>query len=209
MIVAVSAILILLFSLAGAAAMRMHGGGGPDLGKWFDRFFALSLFAVAIAPISEWYALLAYLGMAGIATGHGMYSPALMAKYIPPKNIENFDFIVKWFYGDDPRTDTALAGQYENSAVITLAIAGYKNLASRCRFGRFVTGSIVGLPSAAMAFDAGEPLFALPFLLTGVCKALAYDIGWRWKASTEYGEALTGATWGLICGVVFVVAVWG
>lgn len=199
----------LLFSLAGAVAMRMHGGGGPDIGKWFDRFFAMSLFAIALAPIAEWYALLAYIGMAGIATWHGQYFPSLAAKYIPSKNVEAFDFIVRWFYGDDPRTDKALAGQYENSPVITLAISGYKNLAGRCRFGRFITGSIVGLPSAAMAFDAGEPLFALPFLLTGVCKALAYDIGWRWKASTEYGEALTGATWGLICGVVFVVAVWG
>lgn len=191
--------------------MRMHGGAGPGLGKWFDRICMMSLFAVALAPVAGWYALIALLGVLGIATGHGQYFPSLAAKYIPPKNIEFFDFIVKWFYGDDPRTDKVLAGQYENSPVITLAIVGYGllRLMARCRFGRLVTGTLVGLPAACVAFKFGAFFPALMFASTGVFKALAYDIGWDWKSSTEYGEAITGATWGLLCGLVFTVAVWG
>lgn len=190
---------VLVFVAAGAIAYRMHGGGGPDFGKWFDRVLIGTLFAVACYPFAGWYALFAYLGIVGIATGHGQYFPGLAVKHIEP---EFFDFIVRLFYGTDPRTNIAHAGKPEASPSIRIAMTGYgmRNLSNRCSFGMFVTGALVGLPAVVLALAYGRWIEAMLFCMTGPFKAVSY----RFTETTEMAERVAGGLFGFACGLVYI-----
>lgn len=169
----------------GAIYGRLDGGGLANVREWSERSLIMFFFVLACAPFAGLWALLAYLGAIGLATGHGQYFPSLTIKYIKPQGV---DFIVKLFYGTDPRTVNGDADVY-----------GMKKLARRARFGMFVTGTLVGLPACIIALCFGAFVPALLFSLTGVVKAFAYSIGYKYFKSTEIAEYVNGGGRNLLC----------
>ena len=183
----------------GAILGRMDGGGGPKTPELVERLLIMAYFVVACVPYAGWASPIALAGAAGIATGHGMYFLALVVKAIEP---ERFDFIVRLFFGEDPRAAYKFCHLVDKKpfelrpdqlADIQAAMNSYgmKRLYWRCVFGMFVTGTIVGLPAALVCLYYGAWLPALALSLTGVVKAAAYPIAYRFFQSTvpaEYGN---------------------
>ena len=165
----------------GALFARMDGGGEPKTPEWVERTLCMLVFMIACAPFAGMWALAAYLGVVGIATGHGQYFLARALKRIKPERV---DFIVRLFFGRDPRETSALASD--------LDAYGSTKLYCRCVFGMFVTGTLVGLPAAILALCYGQYAAALLFSLTGVAKALAYIAGYELFKATEPAEWING-----------------
>lgn len=184
--------------ILGAIFGRLDGGGILNTPGWVERFLIMLYFVLACLPYAGWASPLAFIGVAGIVTGHGMYFLSLSAKAVKP---EWFDFVVRPFFGEDPRAaplfvrfiDNEFEMSVEQRDEIQDAMNNYglKKLYRRCVFGMFVTGSIVGLPAALLCLCFGAWLPALLLSLTGVVKAAAYVIAHRLFQSTvqaEYGN---------------------
>lgn len=180
--------------LLGAFYGRLDGGGFVKTAEWIERSLIMFFFVLACAPFAGLWALGAYIGVAGIATGHGQYFLARAWKKIEP---EFFDPIVSLFFGPDIRTTPDFDPQ-------TTHPKHEKKLYWRCVFGMFVTGTIVGLPAFAISMAFGQALGAL-FLLTGVVKALSYIIGWEVFKSTVPAEYMNGGGRNIICLAVIII----
>lgn len=186
--------------LLGALYGRMDGGGGPKTPEIVERSLILFYFIMACLPFAGWYSPLAFAGIAGIATGHGLYFLARSVKATTP---EFFDFIVRAFFGEDPRTSRQfehLRGiapeklSPDQSAAIKSAMDKYgmTKLYWRCVFGMAVTGSMVGLPAAILALYFGAYWQAALFALTGPIKAFSYAVTWHLFKDTAPAEWLNG-----------------
>ena len=192
--------------LLGALYGRLDGGGIAKVGEWVERSLIMFFFVLACAPFSGLYALLSYGGVGGIATGHGQYFLNRMIKAIAP---ERFDFIVRWFFGTDPRTQEKYSVYRDDawrsaSASIQHRIDhdmmdyGLNKLYWRNVFGMFVTGSLVGIPAFIISMCFGQWIGAV-FLLTGVVKSIAYMVGYRLYSNTESSEYINGGLRNVIC----------
>lgn len=179
-IVAVSA-LVLFY---GAKWGRMDGGGGWSTPEWVERTAVMLPFVAACVPWAGWWAVLAYAGVVGIATGHGQYFLDLKFKFISAEKIDPF---VRIFFGRDPRTQVA-----PGALASAIYRYGINKLYWRNVFGMYVLGTLVGLPSAILAASFGHWLFAGLFLLTGVSKAVAYMAGEKWGSGTKTAEWVNG-----------------
>jgi hypothetical protein len=178
-------ILAILISALGGTLARMYGAGGylprVPLALLCTLPFAVVCAIMTLSP----FAVLAFLGAFGITTGHGQYLSITDKKILP----EKLDFIVRLFFGKDPRTDFRLVSYY-----------GIQKLRWRNAFGMFVTGSVVGLPASivCMSFDHKA---AILLSLTGVVKAFAYRI----TDDTEASEWMNGFFRTLLCGLAVMV----
>lgn len=192
------------FILLGAVYGRLDGGGIAKVSEWVERSLVMFSFVLACASFSGLWSLLAYLGVVGIATGHGQYFLARTVKYVKP---EKFDFIVRMAFGPDPRSNTAFSGFPPMYAPIEDAMKAYglKKLYWRCVFGMFVTGTLVGIPAFVIAAAFGK-LYGVLFLLTGVVKAISYMIGWQFFKSTEPAEYINGGARNAVCLAVIFYA---
>ena len=180
-------LIIILAVVIGAWLGRMDGGGWPNTPELLERLCIMSFFALACFPFAWGWSVLAYLGGVGLATGHGQYYLNRVVKL--DMRDEYFDFLVRPFFGHDPRLLPA-------SSVTTLTqyveSYGHTKLYWRCVFGMFVTGSLVGLPAALIAIKFGRFDEAVLLSLTGVAKALAYIIGYEFWGSTAPAECING-----------------
>lgn len=194
-------ILAFVFNVAlGAIFGRMDGGGVLKTPEWVERSLIMLYFVAACVPFAGWWALAAYAGVAGIATGHGLY---FLARQVKATEGERFDFIVRQLFGRDPRTaqefwhlrgvasDDLSREDYDR---IQTAIYSYgrTKLYWRCVFGMFVTGQIVGLPAAILAACFGAWIPAALFLGTGLVKAVAYVVSYEIWGRTEPAEYING-----------------
>jgi hypothetical protein len=164
-------------------------------------------FVLACAPFADLWALFAYVGVIGIATGHGQY---FLIRAVKALSGERFDFIVRLFFGRDPRTDIKYL-QYRDDNSVNLPTAvrdeirqkmsdyGLSKLYWRGVFGMFVTGSFTGLFAAIVALCFDQYLIAFIFALTGVAKALAYMISDKIWNNTEGAEYINGGWRNAIC----------
>lgn len=190
--------LIVIFFLQnlvlGAILGRMDGGGPPKTPEWLERSLIMAYFVLACMPYAGWFSLLAGVGAFGIATGHGSY---FLARTIIATEPERLDFIVRLFFGEDPRSAYKfehLRGNEHYSLTDTAAIDadmkqyGMTKLYWRGAFGMFVTGTLVGLPGVLLCLYFGAWLPALLLSLTGVVKAAAYVIAYELWESTEPAE---------------------
>jgi hypothetical protein len=173
----------------GAWFARMDGGGWPKAPEIIERLLVMSFFVIACAPFAGWRSLVTLLGTAGIATGHGQYFLARLLRAIRP---EFFDFIVRPFFGPDWRTQFPDGHVFTDEEQAFYAAELFPRLYARCVFGMFVTGTMVGLPAALLAAWYGQYDAALLFSLTGVAKALAYILAWRFFKDTEHAEWTNG-----------------
>ncbi len=204
----------LYFIFHGAIHGRVDGGGIAKVSEWVERTLVMSGFVIACAPFAGLWALTAYSGVAGIATGHGKYFLAMLAKATGP---EFFDFIVSWFFGKDPRTSdeykkwrgekwSSAPQEIKDKLHLELQTYGHGRLYRRCVFGMFVTGTLVGLPAFVVSIVFGK-LYGAFFLLTGIIKALSYIIGWEVFKSTEPAEYMNGGGRNALCLIVILFAV--
>lgn len=188
-------------TILGGFFARMDGGGGPKTPEIVERFLCMTYFVLGCLPFAGVYALAAYIGVVGIATGHGQYFLARTLKAIKP---ERFDFIVAWVFGADWRV------QFEKDHVFSqVEIDRYftvirQALYRRCVFGMFVTGTLIGLPAAILSLVFGQWI-GLLFLLTGVVKAAAYVFGYEVFRSTLIAEWVNGMLRTAICLAVLFV----
>jgi hypothetical protein len=203
----------LYFIFHGAIHGRIDGGGVAKVSEWVERTLVMSGFVIACAPFAGLWALAAYPGVVGIATGHGQYFLAMTAKAIAP---EFFDFIVSWLFGKDPRTSdeykkwrgdkwSSAPQEIKDKLHLEMQAYGHGRLYRRCVFGMFVTGTLVGLPAALVAFLFGN-LYGGFFLLTGVVKSLAYIIGWEVFKDTAPAEYINGGGRNALCLIVIIFA---
>jgi len=183
--------------LLGAVYGRLDGGGIAKCKEWIERSLIMFFFVLACAPFAGYYALFAYLGVAGIATGHGQYFLDRTAKFIKPQGVDPF---VVLFFGSDPRTERLK--NYHHG----IKQYGEIKLYWRNVFGMFVTGSLVGVPAFLVAMVFGQYAGAL-FLLTGVVKALAYMVGYKFWKKTEPAEYINGGGRNVICLLIIALVV--
>lgn len=190
----------------GAVFGRLDGGGIAKVSEWLERSLIMFFFVLACAPIAHYWAILAYFGVVGIATGHGQYFLNLSAKAVSG---ERTDFIARFIFGDDPRTNIKYI-KYRNDGwsdapqeikdqiYLEMQDYGLNKLYWRNVFGMFVTGSLVGIPACIISISFGE-LYGLLFLLTGPAKAIAYMMGQKFWGNTEQAEFINGGLRNGIC----------
>ncbi len=116
---------------------------------------------------------------------------------------ERFDFIIRWMFGDDPRT----AKKYEHLRKINqdnlkpedsfdigsdMVLYGLQKLYKRGIAGHTLTGFLVTLPvGIATAFYV--PWLGASLAVVGAVKGLAYPVSHRMGWGTEGAEHITGA----------------
>jgi len=184
----------------GAIYGRLDGGGIASVNEWVERTLIMFFFVLACAPFADYWAVLAYIGVAGIATGHGLYWLSRTVKYTTP---ERLDFFLRPFFGADPRTNIALKNAPVADVQAAMQTYGLKKLYWRCAAGMFVTGTLVGLPALVLALVYGEWIAAVCFAATGIVKALAYMTGYAifgpTTRETEFAEYANGAARNALC----------
>lgn len=196
----------------GAMFARMDGGGVFESAQWTQRSLVMSQIILGCIPFAGWYALAAFAGVLGIILGHGTYMPTLAPQ---PSSPERLDFIVRLFFGRDPRAGEEFkqwrdlpANQIpkEITAKVRAAMEAYgvSRLRRRAYFGMFVTGSITGLPAAILALYFGAYIPAALFAMTGIAKAGGYWIGWTFWRNTEAGEWTHGALRATLATAAFI-----
>lgn len=182
-----------LCALGGLFA-RMDGGGKPETPEIVERLLCISFFVAACVPSVGWWSVLALAGIYGLATGHGQYFLSLA---IRPVDGERMDFIVRQFFGRDPRTSHEflhLRGEKWANATeadharLKFLVAEYGNdrLFWRNMCGHVVTGTLVGLPAALVVLCHGEFAAAAVLSLTGVVKAASYYFNRPFTAPAEW-----------------------
>lgn len=181
----------------GAIWGRVDGGGIAKVSEWVERTFVMLPFLISTAVIAGPWCFTAYSGVAAIATGHGQYFLARMIKYVKP---EFFDFLVRPFFGADPRSNPAFKNFPVGYGPIEEAVKQYgrTKLYWRCVFGMFVTGTLLGLPAFVLCMVYQKWYGAL-FLLTGIVKALSYMIAYAIFKDTKQAEYINGALRNTIC----------
>lgn len=214
--------------LCTAWASRMDGGGPPKTPEIVERLIVM-LPILAYGSLYSWVTMLiASVGVVGRATGHGLY---FLARQIKATTPEFFDFLLRPFFGRDPRTDDKFADlrglrveeiPVERLKEISDAVDayGYTRLYWRCVAGMCVTGLIVTLPLAGVLFTAGEVISPLIVLAAGAQKGLCYMIGYHlhvksWNRNfpmylhdaTEIAEFLNGALLATLLAVAYWVQV--
>lgn len=190
----------------GAVYGRLDGGGITKSPEWVERSLIMFFFVLATAPFAGMYSLLAYVGVLGIATGHGQYFLHRSAKYMT-KTKERVDPVVKLFFGQDPRDDEHFKDLPQNHEEIVQAMDDYGmgRLYARCVFGMFVTGSLVGLPAFILCAVFGHAVIGSIFLLTGVCKAVAYVTSYELWKNTEGAEFINGGLRTTLCVIALLL----
>lgn len=185
--------LLTLNSLLGGWFARMDGGAPPKTWEWVERSLSISFFiAAAAAAGAGWWSLAAFCGTLGLATGHGQYFLDRNIKAIYPERV---DFIVRLFFGQDPRTlDTSPQDDYDLFKD-RVELYGMTKLYWRNVFGMFCTGSLVGLFTAIIFLSYGHFLPALIISLTGAVKALSYMIGEAGR-SLNFKTGIEHLEWG-------------
>lgn len=184
---------------------RVDGGGIAKVNEWVERTLVMFGFVLACAPFAEYWSLLAFAGVLGIATGHGQYFLNRAVKAVEPEKV---DFLVKFVFGQDPRTsdkykslrddDWFYAQQSDKSAIYEdMQAYGMDKLYWRNVLGMFCTGTFVGIPAFVIAMVFGQVSGAL-FLLTGVVKSAAYMMGYALFKNTESAEFINGGGRGVI-----------
>lgn len=214
--------------LATAWASRMDGGGPPKTPEIVERLIAM-LPVLAYGSLYGWVAMfIASVGVVGRATGHGLY---FLARQIKATTPEFFDFMLRPFFGRDPRTSDEFADlrnlrveeiPVERLKEINAAVDayGYNRLYWRCVAGMSVTGVIVTLPLACILIAAGEVLSPMIVFVAGAQKGLSYMIGYHlriknWNRNfpmylhddTEIAEFLNGLLLALLLAVAYQVQV--
>lgn len=214
--------------LATAWASRMDGGGPPKTPEIVERLIVM-LPVLAYGSLYGWVAMfIASVGVVGRATGHGLY---FLARQIKATTPEFFDFILRPFFGRDPRTADEFADlrglrveeiPVERLKEINAAVDayGYTRLYWRCVAGMSLTGLIVTLPLAGILIAAGEVLSPMIVLLAGAQKGFSYIVGYTihtksWNRNfpmylhddTEIAEFLNGLLLSLLLAVAYQVQV--
>lgn len=191
---------IILFAIIGGILSRWHGSaswGCKSLKNiiWatpialcmvFELLPYTNYFVTAIATATAFISCLA-----GKATGHGQYmSFANSVKYMKEKRV---DFILKWFFGKDPRTDETLKGKVF-LVIKAIALYGKRKLWWRCFSGLSIVG-FAAVSGAVLVMSFINPQAALIIASGGCLKAVAYALGWavfKGDKATITGEFLTG-----------------
>lgn len=182
-------ILTVIVAIFGGVTGRMDGGGFFKTPEWVERLLCMLPFVVATIPFAGWYSIIALGGAVGLATGHGQYFLGRLLKAITPERV---DFIVRWFFGKDWRTN------FPKDYVFTDAETNYYNtdifpkLYWRNVLGMFLTGTLVGLFAGMLSLYFGEWVAAALFFQTGIVKASAYIIGYHVFKNTESAEFING-----------------
>tara|TARA_R110000851_G_scaffold33135_1_gene88269 strand:- start:177 stop:842 length:666 start_codon:yes stop_codon:yes gene_type:complete len=194
---------------------RFHGGMEPKMPWKTAEILIAMVCVIPLLFISELLVIATvgvFLLVALIkASGHGQWMTLNFntsnLKAIEP---ERLGFIVKLFFGADPRTQVK---KFTNKKYIRKKVEEYgeTKLYLRCLFGLFISGASVVLPVsiALAAFSFYIPALTL-FLIAGFGKALGYALGWKFypegkgkgineefDEATEYGEIIAGLTAGL------------
>lgn len=189
---------VAFFSLMGAVLYRFRGMD-EDV-RILGRPIPQMLFALpymVVYPLSQFtageglswldWAITAAVGVCttvAVCMAHGQYFPQLAMKYIKP---ERLDFLLRPFFGDDPRSlypgDGAVSQSDQKSFFFWICNHyGLRKLKWRCFAGMALTGLLITLPAGIATLN--------PFLaLSGALKAIAY----AGPEKTEKAELYTGA----------------
>lgn len=182
--------LFLTLPLLGALISRAHGAG------WLPKVVLSILWALpfGVMPVQHFNDIALGISLALIAVGvcalwkssaHGQwFSLGTVWKYIKP---ERLDFIVAWFFGDDPRSAEGMKGVNVTREV------KYNKLYWRCVTGMCLKG-FLSVSGAVIAMGFINPLFSVIMSVGGLLCGLAYMIGWAVypKYATVIGEILKG-----------------
>ena len=173
----------------GGLFARVDGGGYVSINEQIERALCMSFFIIACVPFAGWWAALAALGVVGLMTGHGQY---FVSALLVPQKPEFVDPVVRLFFGEDFRAKFPATYQFHVGDYADYEKHYRRQTQRRCVFGMFVTGTLVGLPAAILALAFGQWVAAALFSLTGLCKAVAYVIGFKFFDNNEVSEWING-----------------
>jgi hypothetical protein len=147
------------------------------------------IIALSMSQFAGMWSIIGFLSVAGLATGHGQYFLGGSLSKAPSR--ERLDFIVSWFFGDDPR--------------LTGEIFDPKNLYERNCFGLFITGLAVGIIPAIICLIFGQWIAGILFLTMGIGKILSYVISYEFFQTTTAAEWLNAGYRGFVCVLVYLL----
>lgn len=178
-------IMVLASAFTFGWAGRMDGGATPKTPEWFERFLVMAPivafgFACGIGP-----GITSIAGTVGVATGHGQFFLARLIKAVKP---EATDFLIRPFFGEDPRcrkefvalrgvSHDALSPDQREAIKHVMETYGMRKLYWRCVAGLAITGGLVTLPLALAVLIQHKFLLAAVIVLVGVQKPLGYMLG--------------------------------
>ena len=188
---------------------RICGGAPPPVPRPFD----VILFAAPLGIVclhADLWAILAFVGaFLGKSTGHGQYMS--LNNYLKKVHAERLDFIVAWFWGQDPR----VVATDDDQAVILSEQYGLTKLYWRCVTGLIVVGLAVTIAPGIIFAATMSAQGGILLLLSGALMSLAYMIGWwiypdykgkgppNLDESTEVGEFLMGLFIGIALAIIW------
>lgn len=198
--------LAILFVGAFGWLSRMSGGGWPKLPWGLDQHLWAIPYGILGGGLAHyggfgWASTTGAVGLSYLTaffakrTGHGTYMtlPYSIKTGLEP---ERLDFIVKYFFGRDPRF---VPKEFPRDVLVrNIMKYGEKKLMYRNLTGLFVTGMGVSLGAMIVALCTGHPVIAILLFASAGCKTLAYYIGYKIvkdptkPLQTEIGEILTG-----------------
>lgn len=206
---------VIALSFIGAVFYRMRGGK-PDIPRPIEQMLFCSIFILVgwLTGVEWWFNGLTFaIATAATLTGHGTYFLSRMVKAVEP---ERMDFLVRPFWGADPRTiekykslrgdNWYMADQRARDEVEAAMIKyGLEKLYWRNVTGMAVTGGIVSLaPGIGIAFV--NPLVGLLVAISGfIAKPIAYMVSYKAGHDTEGGEYGTGALQWLFLAIIAAV----
>lgn len=215
-IIALAVWIVSMSAMTGAFGYRMRGGP-PSWPRPIEQCIYCSVYLLILLglDVTWWKAMIAYAAAVGfVLTGHGLYFLAMSVKAAAP---ERFDFILKPFFGIDPRAsdefkylrgrapETYSSEERQNISQAMLSY-GMRRLYWRCVSGLALTGFLVTLiPGFVLAFD--HPIAGIFLALSGAVKGPAYAIADRFGWGTEGGEYSTGGASWTIAAVIFMVTI--
>ena len=196
------------FGILGGLLYRIRGMSGNPRRPFMQAVFCLGY----LIPLSAIHAPIG-LSLAAYAVsvlftcmGHGQWQ-SMSIKAMAP---ERLDFIVRWFFGQDPRTidgfkymrrlaDSDYSVFQKASIMTVINQYGFKKLFWRNVTGMAISGLFMGLgPALALAY-MGHNKMAIPLLIwSALGKGFAYFYGTKEK-NTEFAEFCTGWSIWIAC----------
>lgn len=172
----------LLLTLPYGWVGRMKGGAPPKLPYGLDAWVYAVPFAILGGLIGGWLGVLLGLFPAFLSArlGHGQYlNPPVWAN-TNPRSPEKIDFLVKLFFGKDPKTTNEYKNASHSDRDIILREYGENKSYWRSLLGMSLTGFVSVLGLLPLCLYNGDISMFFGLLITGfVSKGLAYAIGWK------------------------------
>lgn len=183
-------LILALTCFCGGVFIRLRGMNNTFPPPVLEMLYCvIYLLVMQFFEVSRMEMAAAYAAAVGfLCSGHGQWQS--LNKWLKYTKPEKLDFIVRIFFGRDPRT--MFKGWSDKMIEDECLKYGLTKLYWRGVFGMAVSGMAVSLFPGLAVMHAGFPLYGAILALSGALKGWAALIGWEVNGNTEGGEWRNG-----------------